>query len=262
MFKSIVEHFDAIFVFDKISEELIYENSDIVSLKENNIKHIDHLNQFFFEIGYTNHLPICDSISLNNISYLLKRTIVDRYIVFHFEDNQYFHKIIKTLKEESTIDELTSCYNKKETELIFKRMLASYLRYSDTYFTVVMFDIDHFKKVNDTYGHLAGDFVLKELTQQIKSHLRDSDFFGRVGGEEFTLLLSQTKLNGALKLSKKIKDFIENHKFSYQNEIIPITISIGVTSIIKNDSYFSIVDRVDKALYKAKNNGRNRIEYL
>lgn len=262
MFKTIIEHFDAIMLFDKTTGNIVYQNKELSTVVNDKIKHIDDLNNFFKEECQLNTIPICDMIVIDNTNYFLRRKVIDDYIVYHFEDNQYFNKIIENIKEESTIDGLTSCYNKKETELIFKRMLSNYLRYDSTYFTVVMFDIDHFKIVNDTYGHLAGDYILKELSGQIKTLLRDSDLFGRVGGEEFMLLLPQTKLTGALKLSNKIKDFIEQHKFVYQGTQINITISMGVTSIIKTDSYFAIADRVDKALYQAKNNGRNKVEYL
>lgn len=262
MFKTIIEHFDAIMLFDKITGDIVYQNKELLTVVNHQIDHIDGLNTFFEKECQLNAIPICDMITIDNINYLLRRKVIDNYIMYHFEDNQYFNKIINHIKEESTIDGLTSCYNKKETELIFKRMLSSYLRYDSTYFTVVMFDIDHFKSVNDNYGHLAGDYILQELSTQIKSLLRESDLFGRVGGEEFMLLLSQTKLTGALKLSQKIKDLIEQHEFVYQGTQIDITISMGVTSIVKTDSYFSIVDRADKALYKAKNNGRNKIEYL
>jgi len=262
MFKTIIEHFDAIMLFDKITGDIIYQNKELLTIINHDIKHVDDLNIFFEKECQLNYIPICDILTIDNTNYFLRRKLIDNYIMYHFEDNQYFNKIINNIKEKSTIDGLTSCYNKKETELIFKRMLSSYLRYDSTYFTVMMFDIDHFKAVNDTYGHLAGDYILQELSAQIKELLRDSDVFGRIGGEEFMLLLSQTRLTGALKLANKIKDHIEQHEFVYQGVQISITISMGVTSIIKTDSYFAIVDRVDKALYKAKNNGRNKIEYL
>ena len=262
MIKTIVDHFDTIALFDKISGKIVFQNKELSQIFKKDIAHIDEVDNYLSEVCHLNFIPIFDSITIENKTYILRRKLIDKYIMLHFENNQYLTNILQVMKDESSIDDLTSCYNKKETELIFKRMLSTYLRYKSTFFTVLMFDIDHFKNVNDRYGHLAGDFILKELSSIVKNHLRDSDIFGRVGGEEFTILLSQTKLNGALKLANKIKDFIENYNFIYQDINIKITISIGLTSIVKTDSYFSIVDRVDKALYQAKNNGRNRIEYL
>jgi diguanylate cyclase (GGDEF)-like protein len=125
-----------------------------------------------------------------------------------------------------------------------------------------MFDLDHFKKVNDTYGHLAGDFILVEVSKIIKGQLRDSDIFGRIGGEEFMILLAHTKKDDSLKVTNKLLKLISNYQFIYNDQIIPITISIGITSVLNDDTYLSIVNRVDKALYKAKQNGRNKIEYL
>jgi len=262
MLETFIDHFDAIIIFDKDSGKMIYQNQEFSDLTDDSIANLDDLNKFFKQLLNANSTPIFEVITVKKKQYLAKRKLIDKYILYHFEDNNYYTNVLKQIEQQSSIDDLTLCYNKKETELIFKRMLSSYLRYSETYFTVLMLDLDHFKKVNDTYGHLAGDYILKETTKIIKKHLRESDIFGRVGGEEFIILLTHTKTSGALKISNKILDIIRNHQFEYNGKLIPIRVSIGMTSILKNDSYHSIVDRVDKALYKAKSNGRDRIEYL
>jgi len=262
MFKTIVEHFDALIVFDKTTGKNVYYNNELNSILNQEITNIEEFSSYLTDILYLQSTPIYETVKINNTSYLVRRKPVENYIIYHFEDNCYFNKIIDNIKQESIIDDLTSCYNKKETELVFRKMLSSYLRYKTTFFTAIMFDIDYFKKVNDTYGHLGGDFILKEIASLIRTHLRDSDIFGRVGGEEFIILLSQTKLSGALKLSQKLRELVESHQFTYKDTAIPITISLGVTSIIKTDSYFSIIDRLDTALYHSKNRGRNRLEYL
>ncbi len=262
MFETLIEHYDSIILFDKSSGEVVFQNQEFINLSNDKIRNTEDLSTFFYNNGGLNSIPIFDIIEIKNIQYFVKRKSISRFIVYHFEKNNYYVNVLENLKKKSTIDDLTSCYNKKETELIFKRMLSSYLRYQEICFTVVMFDLDHFKKVNDTHGHLAGDYVLTEIAKLIKSHLRDSDIFGRVGGEEFTILLTQTKISGALKIANKLLKTIEEHEFIYNGTVVPVTISIGITSILKNDSYHSIVDRVDNALYQAKSNGRNRIEYL
>ncbi len=262
MLKDFIEHFDAIILFDKFSGELVLQNKASLKLIDKVISNHDDLDSFFQQSGNSTSIPLLDIRNIQGVKYLIKRKIVNNCILYHFENNNFYLDIIEDMKKESSIDDLTSCYNKKETELVFKRMLSSYLRYNETYFTVVMFDLDHFKNVNDNHGHLAGDYILKTLSSVIHNQLRDSDIFGRVGGEEFTILLTQTKMSGALKIANKILKIVEDYEFIYNDIVIPITISMGITSILKNDSYFSLVDRTDKALYQAKSNGRNRVEYL
>ena len=181
----------------------------------------------------------------------------NKYIIDTFDG---VDKLVKDLEEEAIYDPLTKCFNKKEIEILIEKFLKESLRYNKP-LSILMLDIDFFKKVNDTYGHLAGDFVLKEVADIIKSTIRNSDACGRFGGEEFIIVLPNTKLNGAMKLAERIRENIQNHKFIFQNQEIPITISIGITSASKNDSLFSLIERADEALYEAKSKGRNRVEY-
>jgi len=181
----------------------------------------------------------------------------DKYIIDEFEG---IDKLKEDLEQNALIDPLTGCVNKKETEYLAEEFLKNFLRYNNT-LAILMLDIDFFKKVNDTYGHLAGDLVLKEVSNTIKSLVRDSDVCGRFGGEEFIVLAPNTKLNGALKLAERIRKTIEKTKFEFESQIIKVTISIGITSASKTDSVFSLIERVDTALYAAKENGRNRVEY-
>lgn len=127
--------------------------------------------------------------------------------------------------------------------------------------SLIAFDIDHFKKVNDTYGHPAGDYVLKEIARVIGTRLiRGNDFFSRTGGEEFTLLLLGSNLRTAEEVAERIRQTIEAHQFNFEGTDIPITISAGVA--IKNEqdpNWEAIYERADKALYHSKNSGRNRV---
>jgi two-component system cell cycle response regulator len=127
--------------------------------------------------------------------------------------------------------------------------------------SIITFDIDHFKKVNDTFGHPAGDYVLKEISKIISTRLiRGNDFFARSGGEEFVLLLLGSNLKTAEEVAERIRQTLEAHHFQFEGKDIPITISAGVA--IKSeadDGWDKIYDRSDKALYHSKNSGRNMV---
>jgi diguanylate cyclase (GGDEF)-like protein len=120
-----------------------------------------------------------------------------------------------------------------------------------------MLDIDHFKTVNDTYGHDVGDYVLKATVNVIKRNIRKADIFARYGGEEFMIVQPETTIERAKVYAEKIRTIIEQNNF---DKVKKITISIGVTMFNKNDAIESITKRVDDALYRAKDNGRNRVE--
>jgi len=209
-----------------------------------------------------------ESLDIETIKKLIKNCGEnDEYLVVK-EGNEYcisksqcFLDYIKSLKENAILDPLTRVYNKREILNFLEKFLANFIRYKKEPFSVMMLDIDFFKKINDTYGHLAGDFVLKEFVKIIKNKIRSSDILGRFGGEEFILILPNTKISGALKLAMRIKEEVENHIFEYGKEKIKVTTSIGITSVSLNDSVESLLERVDEALYDAKRKGRNRIEY-
>jgi len=196
---------------------------------------------------------VCDEIEIDGEKYwVLKKD--DYYIIDKFE-------CLKELRENAIYDALTKCYNKKQILEFLNKFLNSYLRYKNPYFSVAMFDIDHFKKINDTYGHLAGDFILRELAEVVREQMRKSDICGRFGGEEFLIILPETKVVGAMKFANRLKEAVENHEFIFNKVKIPVTISIGITGVSFNDSIESLLSRVDEALYEAKRKGRNRVEY-
>lgn len=123
---------------------------------------------------------------------------------------------------------------------------------------VVMLDIDFFKKVNDTYGHDAGDFILISLADILKSNFRKADLLTRIGGEEFCLLLNVKKHDDALLVMEKIRKLIQNQKFIYEQTLIPITISCGITNIME-DTLENMIKKADLMLYEAKGSGRNKV---
>lgn len=126
--------------------------------------------------------------------------------------------------------------------------------------SVITFDIDHFKKINDTYGHPGGDYVLRELGLLVQSKLvRSNDYFARYGGEEFVLILQATPIKTANDVAERIRQTIEAHPFRFNEQDFKVTISIGVAEKKENDTWENIYDRADKALYSSKQAGRNRV---
>ncbi len=170
------------------------------------------------------------------------------------------------LNEISNIDALTGLYNRRYFDDALKKEWNSALRLKSS-IVLIMIDIDFFKKYNDTYGHLQGDKCLKEVAEAIKNHAkRPRDIVVRFGGEEFMLLLPETKMDGAIRVAERILSGIENMKIEHSASPINqvVTVSIGVTSVIpdQNISVESVLEKADKALYTAKNDGRNCIRTI
>ena len=126
---------------------------------------------------------------------------------------------------------------------------------------VVMIDLDHFKQVNDTYGHLVGDEILKGVIKRIKSRMRSQDLIGRYGGEEFLLIFPDTEKETVIEIVERIRQHIAASPFHVNDISITVTISGGITLIQKDDTMDSLIERADNLMYKAKNNGRNRVEF-
>ena len=164
------------------------------------------------------------------------------------------------LANEVKLDGLTGVQNKKTiTDRIFK--LASQAQVLQVAFSILFVDIDHFKEVNDTYGHLAGDHVLREVASVIQDTLRSADAVGRFGGEEFVVALFDCPKNKASDVGTRINEAIRDLKIEYEGQIIPVTASVGTaTSTATNSDSEELIEFADQALYKAKKNGRNRVE--
>lgn len=182
-------------------------------------------------------------------------------IPFYNEYLIIFNDITRIIKEKNRAerdavqDALTGIYNRVKLNKILPDFIFSANKY-DKYFSIILFDIDHFKNVNDTYGHSVGDSVLKELTHTIKNSLRDRGIFVRWGGEEFLILLQITHLADAVKLASRLRKSVEEHTFLHVGNI---TCSFGVTEFRAGDTDTILLNRVDEALYEAKNSGRNRV---
>ncbi|MCP3926993.1 MAG: GGDEF domain-containing protein [Desulfobacterales bacterium] len=167
----------------------------------------------------------------------------------------------KVLEKEINIDPLTGAANRRAYENRMKEEMDRYLRYKSM-FAILIFDIDHFKKINDTYGHAIGDVCLKEIIKRVTKLLRKSDFLARIGGEEFVALLPETDKEGALDAAERFRKTVAKIEFIHRKETVTITISAGVTCARVSDKKFEdIFKRMDSALYDAKNSGRNRVAF-
>ncbi|KIM13397.1 MAG: hypothetical protein KU38_01745 [Sulfurovum sp. FS08-3] len=166
--------------------------------------------------------------------------------------------IQEKLNEQTYIDELTKAYNRKAFNERLANDIELFHRYNH-HFSIAMFDIDNFKHINDTYGHDAGDKVLLELSNHIKSTIRKSDIFYRIGGEEFVILFYETSLENAIMLMEKIRISIQQLRI-IKNEMI--TISVGLTQIDTKDDKNSIFKRADDLMYYSKLHGKNMISTI
>lgn len=155
-------------------------------------------------------------------------------------------------------DTLTGVYNRNKFEEVFEYESTRNKRYNEP-LTIAVMDIDHFKKFNDTYGHLVGDEVLKSMAETINENVRRSDLFARWGGEEFVLIMPKTDLQQAKTLCEKLRKLIESNEHKIAGKI---TCSFGVTQYEQGDDMRSVFRRSDEALYNAKANGRNRVEVI
>ena len=157
------------------------------------------------------------------------------------------------------VDGLTQIHNKRALFEALEKELMRARRYERD-LSLLMFDIDFFKRINDQYGHLAGDHVLRELARIVQERIRREEVFARYGGEEFVILLPETPLPGAAALAESLRARVANHAFVFQGERIPVTVSIGTALLGENDKVASdLIQRADEKLYEAKRGGRNRV---
>ena len=166
------------------------------------------------------------------------------------------------LHREANTDGLTKCHNKMyfnhACDLAVKKCKAT----GDP-LSVIVFDIDHFKQLNDNHGHDAGDYVLREMSQAIRDHgARDNDIFARYGGEEFVILLPKTNLKQSYEIAQRIRKLVEETPFTYEATALPVTISIGVADYRPGvDTGIELFKRADQAVYLSKKGGRNQVSF-
>jgi diguanylate cyclase (GGDEF)-like protein len=208
------------------------EINRVTTLRDKN----NHLKSFYINIS-----------KINNTNFLIT-----------FTDITQIEKIRAVTTKKAYIDGLTGVFNRNKLEEVFEEKVKESKIYHRP-LSMAIVDIDHFKKFNDTYGHLIGDEVLIMLAEAINKNVRKNDFFARWGGEEFVLLFNSTSIQGAMLSADKIRMIVEslNHKTAGK-----ITASFGVTQFRDNDTIDSIFERADKALYLAKESGRNCVKSI
>ncbi|MDJ0762448.1 MAG: GGDEF domain-containing protein [Myxococcota bacterium] len=201
---------------------------------------------------YVNNEPILSRFLRNGDQIKIGDTIF-KYLVGSDVESEYYEEIYQmTIK-----DGLTDIYNKRYFMEALEREMSRAKRY-ERELSILLFDIDRFKSVNDTFGHLAGDHVLQILATLVSARSRREEVFARYGGEEFVILLPETSKDGAIELAEQLRRRIASHTFIFEGEEIPITVSVGVASM--DDcaiTPLNFIKRSDKALYKAKAEGRN-----
>lgn len=171
--------------------------------------------------------------------------------------SQAMREKLESQKQLARRDNVTQLPNRAAYDERMQYEFSRWQRYNNP-LSIIVGDIDHFKKFNDEFGHLAGDAVLKIVAQTLRKNLRETDFVARYGGEEFVMLLPSTERNQAEKVSEKLRQCIEELPFSRHGKTIGITISFGVSQLVEKDNKESLFERADQALYYAKKQGRNR----
>ncbi len=158
------------------------------------------------------------------------------------------------------IDGLTGAHNKRYFLEFLEREIARCARYSRP-LSLLMFDIDHFKQINDTHGHLTGDYVLKEMSRRLLGRIRTEELLARYGGEEFAAVLPETDHAGAMTFAEQVRQIVGGEPFEYEGDRFHVTISVGVVhaSTARDVDAAAFIKQADENLYRAKRAGRNRV---
>ncbi len=208
----------------------------------------------------TNSQDLKKALDLGAFDYI-KKPIDEDEVLARVHSALRFKQYLDKLKVMATKDGLTGLYNHALLMELLEKEFARNER-SEIATTFVMIDVDHFKKINDKYGHLAGDNVLKQLAQLLVESVRVVDIVGRYGGEEFGIIIRESDETMAYEVCERIRQSVEEFDFSLKNDKIHITISMGIyhKPYEEKIDFMEVVRRADKTLYKAKNSGRNRVE--
>ena len=258
------------YVNDSLIYHTGYTKAELLGTKTNIFKSGKHDKEFYQNLWKTilageNYNNIIINKKKNGEIYYADTSITpidDEYtktknFVASAKDVTIQMKLEQKLENLATTDSLTQVYNRYKINGEIDLHIARAKR-SNAPFSLLMFDIDHFKVINDKYGHYVGDVVLKDLTKIIENNIRQVDSFGRWGGEEFMLVLENTNKEEALKVAEKIRTVVEKTPMSGHYHI---TISIGVSQYRISEQKSTLLERVDQALYEAKEGGRNRVVY-
>jgi len=262
------------------------ESADKISLKdyENNVIHaiiknpvqiihekgnLSPLGVFPKEIETFAALPLIVEKQILGVIIVENIPLVDidkiNFIVLQFALEVKKTQLYKKVKELSTIDGLTHLYLRRHFLMLLSNELDRGYRQNQS-LSFLLIDVDYFKRCNDEYGHLMGDFILKKTASILKDHSREIDILCRYGGDEFAFILPRTSGNDALIVAERLRRSVNDYVFNITSEQLKITVSIGVASCAPNDmrcdgTAEKIIDKADKALYQAKSEGRNKVVY-
>lgn len=219
-----------------------------------NVRYIPELNWFLFvEKEEESALSQARNSLYLNLLICLIITLVVVYLLHHLM-NRYQQRI----ETQATLDSLTGLPNRRGFNLMADKTLKDAARESKP-LSAMLLDLDHFKYLNDTRGHLAGDEVLMGFGDDLRRCLRQSDIVCRWGGEEFIILLKGSDSQSARRVAEKIRLLAEQHTYVFANEPVQVTVSIGLAELQPDDTLHSLIARADSALYRAKQSGRNQV---
>ncbi len=184
---------------------------------------------------------------------------VINYVFITIQDVTEIVSYEQRLRELNMTDGLTGMYNRRYLDIRINEEFKRHQRFGRP-MSLILFDIDHFKKINDTYGHQCGDYILQDLSSATLSAIRNVDILARYGGEEFCCLLPETSSDKSVLIAERLRKQVMENSFRWNDADVHVTISLGVSVLTAGiDSPGALIERADQALYQAKDNGRNRV---
>ena len=250
----LIEFFDKVefnhTTFDNFSKSFTYKNitTEISKLKPNFLMPLKSDKGIVgtFMIGSKKNKKKYETEEIQSISY------ITRFTTIAIENTNLYRR--------ATVDRMSKLYTHHHFQKKLEEEIIRCQRYNN-YFSIILMDIDHFKNFNDTYGHLQGDIIIKEIAEIINTSIRNIDFPARYGGEEFAIILPQINGKDAFSVAERLRNVVKKHKFPGKNGPLHVTISVGVAEFDKEHVHHNshIIDCADKALYYSKEHGRNKV---
>ena len=204
--------------------------------------------------SYVNDVPVTKSV-LRDADFVKIGAAIFKFLSGSGIEASYHEEIYKM----TIVDALTGAHNKRYFLEFLEREIARCARYRRP-LSLLMFDIDHFKAINDKHGHLTGDYVLREMSRRLLGRVRREELLARYGGEEFAAVLPETDLTGARSFGEQVRRLVGEQPFEYEGDTFPVTVSVGVATVEGEDvDVTAFIKVADDNLYKAKREGRNRV---
>ena len=249
--------------FKKQDDVFLSIQDQTALLKENSekVQDIDSLRQYVNNYASNLQNMLEEREKRNKQQFRHKFQEIIRQVKELQNETQGYQKTLKQQRKQLHVDFLTKIPNRAAWSERLEIEVSRFKRYQNS-LVIAVIDIDTFKKINDTYGHLAGDKVLNVIAQTLQKSIRNTDFIARFGGEEFTLLLPEASQQQAEKILNKLCKIIETIPFKFKKESLTVTISIGFTKYAVTDEADEAFNRADKALYHAKSNGKNQVSFI